>query len=151
FYPKAQGALDRSLALAPTDNDSALAGLGALAAGRHDFSRALQYAQQAIAVNPDSPAAFGVLSDALTELGHYNEGRGAARRMDDLQPSLASAARLAYHAELRGDTARAARLLSAARAQSDSAGEVAFVDEQLGNLAWSTGRLNTATRNYRGA
>ena len=150
FYPKADGALDRSLGIAPTNNDSALAGLGALAAGRHDFSRALQYAKQAIAVNPESAAAYGVLSDALTELGRYDEGRAAARRMDDLQPSLASAARLAYHAELRADTAAATRLLSAARAQSESASEVAFVDEQLGNLAWSTGHLD-ANRNYRAA
>ena len=51
----------------------------------------LQYAKQAIAVNPESAAAYGVLSDALTELGRYDEGRAAARRMDDLQPSLASA------------------------------------------------------------
>jgi tetratricopeptide (TPR) repeat protein len=151
FYPKAEGALDRSLGISPTNNDSALAGLGALAAGRHDFSRARQYAEQAIAVNPESAAAYGVLSDALTELSRYDEGRAAAGRMDDLQPSLASAARLAYHVELRADTAAATRLLSAARAQSESAGEVAFVDEQLGNLAWSTGHLDAANRNYRAA
>ena len=151
FYPKAEGALDRSLDIAPTENDSALGGLGALAAGRHDFSRALQYAEQAIAVNPESAAAHGVLSDTLTELGRYDEGRAAARRMDDLQPSLASAARLAYHAELRGNTASATRLLIAARAQSDGAGEIAFVEEQLGNLAWSMGRLDDAARSYRAA
>ncbi len=151
FYPKAEGALDRSLGISPTNNDSALAGLGALAAGRHDFSLARKYAEEAIAVNPESAAAHGVLSDALTELGRFDEGRAAAQRMDDLEPSLASAARLAYHAELRGDIPAATRLLSAARAQSENAGEVAFVDEQLGNLAWSTGRVGDANRNYRAA
>jgi len=37
YYPKAQAALDRARALR-TDDDLTLAGLGALAAARHDFA-----------------------------------------------------------------------------------------------------------------
>jgi tetratricopeptide (TPR) repeat protein len=151
FYPKADGALDRSLGIAPRDNDAALTGLGALAAGRHDFAAARNYAERALAVNPESAAGFGVLSDANTELGRYDAGRTAARRMDNLQPSLSSAARLAYHAELRGDVAGAARLLAAAPAHAGGPGEVAFAQEQLGNLAWTVGRLREAEDYYRGA
>jgi tetratricopeptide (TPR) repeat protein len=91
------------------------------------------------------------LADANTELGRYDAGRAAARRMDDLQPSLSSAARLAYHAELRGDVAGAARLLAAALAHAGTPGEVAFAREQLGNLAWTVGHLREAEDHYRAA
>src|SRR5262245_18441913 len=62
FYPKSAGALDRYLALEPRDNDSALLGLSALAAGRHDFVAAESSARQALRVNPDSAAGYGALS-----------------------------------------------------------------------------------------
>ena len=46
YYPKAEGALNKSLALNSDDNYQALIGLGALANARHDFSAALAYGQQ---------------------------------------------------------------------------------------------------------
>jgi tetratricopeptide (TPR) repeat protein len=151
FYPKAAGALDRSLALEPRDNDAALLGLSALASGRHDFVAAESYAQRALEVNPDSAAGYGALSDALTELGKYSQALSAARTMDRLRPGLPSLARLSYQAELRGDLAGARRLFVAALAQATDPADVAFVRQQLGDLAWAAGSLPAAEAHYRAA
>ena len=51
YYPKAQGALRRSLRLHPRANLAADLGQGALAAGRHDFAGALRWGDRARAVD----------------------------------------------------------------------------------------------------
>jgi len=151
FYPKAAGALDRSLVLEPRDNDSALLGLSALASGRHDFIAAESYARRALEVNPDSAAGYGALSDALTELGKYSQALRAARTMDRLRPGLPSLARLSYQAELRGDLAGARRLFAVALNQATDPADLAFVRQQLGDLAWAAGSLRVAEDHYRAA
>ena len=69
YYPKAEGALQKSLALHAGGNYVALAGMGALSAARHDFAGALAWAQKADAANPYVPAILGVETDAYIELG----------------------------------------------------------------------------------
>jgi tetratricopeptide (TPR) repeat protein len=59
--------------------------------------------QQAVAAAPSSARARGVLVDALTELGRYDDAVDAAQQMVDLRPDLASLSRIAYQRELRGD------------------------------------------------
>ncbi len=151
FYPKAEGALQESLALEPDNNDAAALGLSSLASGRHDFAAAERYARQVLAINPDSAAGYGALSDALTELGRSSEALSAARTMDRLRPSLPSLARLSYQAELRGDLDIARRLLAEALRQAQDPADAAFLEHQLGDLAWLTGRLGTADTHYRAA
>lgn len=148
YYSKAAGAFETSLDRDPVDNDAALAGLGALAAGRHDFDLAYGYASQAIGINPDSALAYGVVSDAHTELGRYDDGLAAAQRMDELRPGLPSTSRLAYHAELRGDVDAARALLTGELDHVQSSGDVAYVNGLLGDLAWATGDLDRADSHY---
>lgn len=151
YYPKAERALRRSLEILPKHNDTALVGLGALAAGQHDFAAAVDHARNAVAVNPESAPAHGVLTDALTELGQYDRGQAAARRMDNLRPGLPSRARLAYHRELRGDLDGARRLLTDSLSELLAPADLAYVHGLLGDLAWSSGRLSEASRHYRAA
>src|SRR5439155_3877800 len=47
YYPRAEGALRRALALKPDGNAEALAGLGAPADARHGFARAVDFGAQA--------------------------------------------------------------------------------------------------------
>ena len=63
YYPKAEGALRRSLQLRPTGNPAALVGLGALANARHGFATARDLAQRALRKDPYSADAYGVLGD----------------------------------------------------------------------------------------
>ena len=76
----AEAALQRSLAVRPADNAAAWSGLGALAAARHDFRGALVHARRAVTADRYSADAYGVLTDALVELGRYPQAAAAVRR-----------------------------------------------------------------------
>jgi len=101
-YARAEAALEEARSRAP-ENVDALIGLGVLALARHDFSDALALGQRAVDLAPHTSRAHGVVVDALTELGRYDEAVASAQRMVDLRPDLASLSRVAYQRELRGD------------------------------------------------
>jgi tetratricopeptide (TPR) repeat protein len=148
YYPQAQGALDRSVQLQPEGNAAALVGLGALANARHDFAAARHYAEDAVALNPASVEAYGVLADATTQLGDTAAATVAVQRMLDLRPGVASFTRASYELELHGrpDDARAAmqRALEAAIGRD----ELAFCRYHLGELAWGGGDVDEADAQY---
>src|SRR3954469_6215070 len=73
YYPKAQQALERSLAINSTANYVAMVGMGTLLAARHDFAGALQWSRRALRIDPQSAAAYSVMTDALDELGQYGQ------------------------------------------------------------------------------
>ena len=110
YYAQAQGALDRSTQLQPTGNAAAAVGLGALANARHDFAAARGHAEQALALNPASVEANGVLADAATQLGDTATATAAVQRMLELRPGVAAFTRASYELELHGrvDEARVA-------------------------------------------
>jgi tetratricopeptide (TPR) repeat protein len=148
YYPRAQGALDRSLAVRPDDNAPAHVGLGALAAARHDFAGALAEGRRALAVDPYSGPAHGVVGDALVELGRYGEAYRAIQRMADLEPGTASYARASYTWELRGDLPRARRALEQALEAAPTPDDAGFALYYLGELAWNAGDLPAARARY---
>jgi tetratricopeptide (TPR) repeat protein len=148
YYDKAEGALQESMALRPNGNDTALAGLGALANARHDFAGAEDAATRALAVNEFSATAWGVLADALTQLGDYPGATEAAHRMVDLRPGVASFARISYDAELHGDVIAARSALEQALEVADSDSEKAFCRTYLGALAFATGFPDEAAAQY---
>lgn len=148
YYAKADGALNRSLELRPDGNDAAVTGLGALANARHDFAAAEQLADRALAMNPYSATAWGVLNDARTQLGNYVGATEAVRRMVELSPGVASFTRASYDAELHGDIAQARTALEQALQLAASPAEVAYCSTYLGALAWSQGDLEEAARRF---
>jgi tetratricopeptide (TPR) repeat protein len=149
YYPKAEGALRRSLAEHPRGNHLALIGLGALAAGRHDFAGALRYGREALAIDPYSAPAQGVVADALVELGRYPEAWVAVQRMVDLRPDTGSLSRGSYTAELRGDIATARALLSGALDLAPSPADAGYALYYLGELAWNSGDLAGARARWQ--
>src|SRR5947207_6304907 len=68
WYTKSDGALHRALALKP-DDLIAVGGLGSLALSRHRFAEALRLGEQARAISPTTARTYGVIGDALVELG----------------------------------------------------------------------------------
>jgi tetratricopeptide (TPR) repeat protein len=148
YYPKAEGAFARSLAIRPMDNANALIGQATLAAARHDFSRALSVVDRALALNDYSATAYGVKTDALTELGRYDDAAQAVQRMLDLRPGLDSLARASYQRELRGDVIGARELLQRASEDASSPADQAFALYYLGELAWNNGDATAARRQY---
>jgi tetratricopeptide (TPR) repeat protein len=148
YYPKAAAALRTSLRLERQDNYLAMAGMGALAAARHDFRSALRWSTLGLAVNPRSALLYGVRTDALTQLGRYDAAERAARRMELLRPGTDAEARLSYAAELRGDVATARYLMRQAREHAVDPAQRAFAEYYLGELDLSSGRPRAALRHY---
>src|SRR5438874_1639897 len=146
YYPKAEGALRKSLSLHRDGNNEAMTGLGALAAARHDFAGALQWGKRARAIDPYSSSIYGVMGDALVELGRYKEGFAAMQRMVDLRPGLASYARVSYDLELQGDVAGAVQAMKLAEQAAPTPSDAAFADYYLGELYWNAGRTSDAAR-----
>ncbi|GHC79316.1 tetratricopeptide repeat protein [Streptomyces flavofungini] len=144
-YAEAEHALDRALGLRP-GHDGALAGLGALAAARHDFSGALRYADRALAANPYSERALATRIDALVELGSYARALRAARTADARRPGIPVFTRYAYVRELRGDVGAARRVLERALTSARAPGDVAYVATALAQLAWRQGEYAQAAR-----
>ncbi|MDO0931886.1 tetratricopeptide repeat protein [Streptomyces sp. DG2A-72] len=146
-YPQAERALKRSLELA-ADNDQALAGRAALAAARHDFEDALNFADQALKQNPYNERALSSRIDALVELGRYADASKAADAADSRRPGVPVFSRYAYVRELRGDVRTAKRVLEQALASATAPGDVAYVATQLGQLAWNQGDYETALEHF---
>jgi tetratricopeptide (TPR) repeat protein len=143
--------LARATKLAPGD-PSTVSALGSLALARHRFKEALGLGQKAVSAAPYTARNYGVLGDSLVELGRYDEAFRAFDRMAALHPDLSSYSRIAYARELLGHTGAAGRALELAL---DAAGgqpePTAWVQTQLGKLAWSHGRLDDAEQHYRAA
>ena len=148
YYTKSESVLRRALALAPNDL-LATSGLGSLALSRHRFRAALALGRRARALSPTTARSYGVIGDALVELGRYREAFAAFDRLARLRPGLAAYARVSYARELRGDYPGA---VAALRLAVDAAvDELAWTHVQLGKLYWSHGRLAPATRQFRAA
>ncbi|MGX6603568.1 tetratricopeptide repeat protein [Micromonosporaceae bacterium Da 78-11] len=147
-YPPAETALNKSLAEQPTDNAAALTGLGALAAARHDFTTALGHARRAVAADPYSADAYGVLTDAYVELGRYPQATDAVQHMLDLRPDTGSFGRASYLFELQGNLPRARELMLRALEVAADTGDTTFALQHLGELAFGTGDLATAAARF---
>jgi pentatricopeptide repeat protein len=151
FTTRAETVIARGLRVAPAD-PGLLTERGALAMSRHDFRAGLRDARAVVAAEPALRKPYGVLVDALVELGRYDEARRALQRMIDLGPGLAAYARASYFAELQGDVAGAREALKlAASAGGETAENVAYVQTLLGNLEFAAGDLDRARAAYREA
>src|SRR4051794_41160792 len=174
YYAKASGLVGRALRLAPGD-PAALTERAALEASRHDFRGALRDALGARHAAPAAPRPrasraarraapaprhaapavdkpFGVLVDALVELGRYRAAGAALQEMVDRKPDLAAYARVSYFRELHGDLRGAEDAMQlAVSASSGTAENTAYVQALLGDLDVARGRLAAASLAYRRA
>jgi tetratricopeptide (TPR) repeat protein len=151
FLPLSQRALHEALALRPKDATATLA-LGNLALIRHDFRGALVLGRRARRLSPFAARPYGVVGDALVELGRYRAAFATFDRMAAVKPSIASYARVAYARELHGNRAGAA---FAMRLALDAAGGVpeptAWAHVELAKLELGAGRVRSAARHVRAA
>jgi tetratricopeptide (TPR) repeat protein len=148
WYPKAEGALRESLRLHAEGNVEALLGLGALALARHDFEEALERGTSASELDPYYADAYGVIGDALVELGRYDEAVAAFQTMVDTRPDVASYARASYARELLGDVAGAIDAMRRAFEASGTASDAAWAAFQLGELEFGRGSIAAAAGWY---
>jgi len=151
FLPLSDRALRRALRARPRDAAATL-GLGNLALIRHDFRGALALGREARRRAPFAGRPYGVVGDALIELGRYPQAFAEFDRMTAVKPSLASYARIAYARELTGDRRGATAAMNLAL---DAAGGVpeptAWAHVELAKLALGDGLVDAAARHVRAA
>jgi tetratricopeptide (TPR) repeat protein len=151
YYPKADGVLHRALTLAPKDL-VATGGLASLALSRHRFREALTLGRTALRISPSTALTYGIVGDALVELGRYEAAFRAFDTMASLKPGVASYSRVSYGRELLGQTDGAIEAMRLAVDAATSEREpTAWTHWQLGKLYWSVGRLDAAGHEYRAA
>lgn len=148
FYDKAAGAFDRSLREKPEGNDAAVVGQAALAASRHDFAEARDLSKRALEMNPFNSSAYGVLTDALVELGDYEASYASVQRMLELRPGVASYARVSYAFEIQGDLQGARTALEEVLRLATNPADAGFAHRYLGELAFGQGDLDEAGRQF---
>ena len=151
YFTLAEQALRRSLELAPR-NAGAARHLAYVFSSRHEFVEAAAQAQQALELDATDSHAYGVLGDALLELGKYDEAGQAFDAMMDLDASLYSLARLSGLKSLRGDSEGAIAALRRAIEAGHTTGEphesVAWAQWQLGVEHYAVGNLQAAETQY---
>jgi Flp pilus assembly protein TadD len=153
FYSQAEGAVKRSLELAPNNFDAAKIRVSILL-GEHEYPAALEAARTLNKRVPDDVMVYGLLTDADVELGNYGEAETAAQWMISLRPgNLPSLTRAAHLRELFGDTEGAYELMELAY-QSISpteTGERAEILTQMGYVRLASGSTDAAENLFQQA
>lgn len=142
----------RRAVAADPDAFEAMDALAEIAASRHRFREALSWTRRSLAVEPTRVVPLSIRTDALIELGRYEQGFATAQRRLELRPDLASYSRASYVRELIGDRAGAVRLMRmAVGASAPGSGDRATARAQLGLVLLAQGELDAAEREVRTA
>jgi tetratricopeptide (TPR) repeat protein len=76
---------------------------GLIAMAKHDFESAVKLGSPLVRQNPHVQRYYGLLADALTELGQYDEAIATLQAMADIDPNASVMTRIAYAREIHGD------------------------------------------------
>ncbi|MGI8960915.1 MAG: tetratricopeptide repeat protein [Bryobacteraceae bacterium] len=158
YLERAKRAAQASLVSVPAERNAG--GVSALARAEmaeHDFVKAREDGSRLTQIHPETVNSWGVLTDALLELGDYARADDAIQQMRKLGSDTAETEiRVGRLLFLQGDTAGAQkhffRALAFALNVSPPPREiVAWCRWQLGEMAFSTGSYESAERYYREA
>jgi len=148
--PLAETALLRSLHLRPEENLEGFVGMASLGNARHDFKSSVRWARKAIATNPYDSSAYGLLGDALFELGDVAGADAAYQRMVEVRPDVASYVRASYAHQHHGRTRAAIGTMRLALQAAGPSGETAaWVRHQMGDIYAGVGDNEKAARHNR--
>ena len=152
YFNRAEEALKKSLDIVP-QNSGAIRHLAYVFYSRHEFAPAAVQARKAVEINPDDADSYGVLGDALLEVGQYLEAEAAYKIMIELDKSLYSYSRLAGLRSMRGENAAAIddleRAIAIGKAEKQPAESIAWTEWQLGAEYFAVGDLENAEASYR--
>lgn len=143
LYHGADDCAGAALALAP-GAARALTLRGMVLMEQHRFEEARALSAELVTRHPGFTPGYGILSDALLELGRFEEAAQAAQRMVDLKPTLPSYIRASHLLWLQGDVDGA---LEAARLAVDAGGDRearAWARTQAALILWHRGELARA-------
>lgn len=108
----------------------------------------LDWGRRAQQVNARNGSVYGVIADALTQLGDYPGAQDAVQRMLNVEPGVASFARASYYFEQHGQVPQARTTLQRALEDASDPSDIAFCRYYLGELAFNNGDPTEAVRQY---
>jgi tetratricopeptide (TPR) repeat protein len=148
-YLSANACADLVLDMEP-ENRGALDLRGLVLLNDHKFSEARDLTAELLTKAPDDILALATLSDALLELGRYDEALEAAQKMNDLKPGLPAYSRASYLRWLRGDVAGAKEVARKAIDAHDPRDlePWAWVTVQAAMIFWHEGNYKEAGKGF---
>jgi tetratricopeptide (TPR) repeat protein len=158
YLAKARRAAEASVASGvPELNNAGLAALARVQIASHQFAAARDTARGLRRLAPTKSFSFGILGDALLELGDYDEAAACFDQLAKAEPaSIDSETRLARLALVRGELDRARQHFSnALTATKDLTLPIpqvlAWCCVQLGQLYFNRGDWENADKQYQAA
>lgn len=149
YYTKAEAVFNQALKLDP-NNFEAMGGMGSLSLSRHLFADGLQWGEKALKLQPSSTFAYGVMNDALIELGRYDEAQQVLQTMVDLHPDISSYSRISYQRELHGQYDGAVSAMQmAVESRGPDPENQAWVMYELGILYLEHNKVDLAEQTFQ--
>jgi tetratricopeptide (TPR) repeat protein len=151
--PARAGSLLTSVLKDTPGHYDALRMLGAIYLSQHRFHDALEVGRRARNLRQSDAWNYGVIGDALIELGEYEDAFDAFDKMMSMRPSAAAYARVAYARELQGNLTgalQAMQMAGGATTAHDPEAQ-AWYGAQVGELYLRMGKIVDAEREYRRA
>lgn len=148
FYTQAEGAVKKSLEIAPHNFDAEKIQVSILL-GEHEDPAALEAAKTLNKRVPDDVMVYGLLTDANVELGNYRDAEDSAQWMLNLRPANRPAlTRAAHLRELFGDVEGAYEFMELAYQSTPAteSGERAWTLTQMGHLRLASGSADAAEK-----
>jgi len=153
YYPAALEVLNKVLTNEKEASDlrfQALSLRASVQLSQHEFEKALSDAKAAIAINNFNAQIYGVLTDALVELGQYDEAVKMADQMISIRPDLRSYSRVSYLREIYGDVDGAIEAMEmAVQAAFPGQEQSAWTRLTLGDVYNTYGQLEKAEQQYQ--
>jgi tetratricopeptide (TPR) repeat protein len=152
YYPAALSLTDEILMRDSINQDlifRALTTKAGVQLSLHEFSDALETAQEAIKINNKNAQIYGVLVDCNVELGNYKKAIALADKMVNIKPDIRSYSRIAYLREIHGDVEGSKEALGLAiRAGYPGYEETAWAMQTLGDMYLEYGEYDNAEKIY---
>lgn len=153
-YARAEEALRLALETSPNATDT-LSTLAAVSISQHQFSHALEIAEQAYGNDPNALQALATIGDANLELGNYDAAAETYATLMDKAPAPEVLARLSRLSWLRGHTGEAISFMDTAATRAAEWGQtgeaLAWYHAQLGDLHFKAGDVDQAREQYETA
>ena len=152
YYGHAEAVYRKALALDARD-PAALTGMAWVTSDRHEFEASKVWAGKALALDPGSNDAYGLIGDADQEIGDYDAAYAHYQKMLNIRPDLASYSRGGHLLWLTGDAHHeGVRLMvKAIDAGGPYAETTGWCRAQLGLMLYSEGHQAAAEQTLRDA
>ena len=152
YYGHAEAVYRKALALDARD-PAALTGMAWVTSDRHEFEASKVWAGKALALDPGSNDAYGLIGDADQEIGDYDAAYAHYQKMLNIRPDLASYSRGGHLLWLTGDAHHeGVRLMvKAIDAGGPYAETTGWCRAQLGLMLYSEGHQTAAEQTLRDA